>query len=66
MIKYSGAKAVPLKLSEKDNFEINTEQLKEFKKAGKVTLRKFLDNIETTDSFLNGRCNNDTILLKVQ
>jgi len=29
MIKYSGAKAVPLQLSEKDNFEINTEQLKE-------------------------------------
>ena len=29
MIKYSGAKAVPLQLSEKDNFEINIEQLKE-------------------------------------
>lgn len=43
-----------------------TEQLKDFKTAGKVKLRKFLENIETTDSILNGRCNNDTILLKVQ
>ena len=29
MIRYSGAKAVPLKLSEKDNFEINLDTLKE-------------------------------------
>jgi len=29
MIKYSGAKAIPLKLEEKDNFEINLEKLKE-------------------------------------
>ena len=28
IIKYSGAKAVPLQLYEKDNFEINIEQLK--------------------------------------
>jgi hypothetical protein len=41
------------------------EQLKEFKGAGKVALRKFLDNINTTDTKLNGRCNPDTILLKV-
>jgi hypothetical protein len=41
------------------------EQLKEFKTAGKVALRKFLDNINTTDTKLNGRCNPDTVLLKV-
>ena len=41
-------------------------QLKEFKDAGKVKLRKFLEDIATTDTKLNGRCNPDTILLKVQ
>ena len=41
------------------------EQLKEFKAAGKVALRKFLDDIATTDTKLNGRCNPDTVLLKI-
>jgi hypothetical protein len=41
------------------------EQLKEFKSAGKVTLRKFLDDIKAVDIKLNGRINEDTILLKV-
>ena len=41
------------------------EVLKEFKAAGKVKLRKFLDEINTTDTKLNGRINPDTILLKV-
>ena len=41
------------------------EQLKAFKSAGKVALRKFLDEINTTDTKLNGRCNPDTVLLKV-
>ena len=41
------------------------EQLKAFKSAGKVALRKFLDEIPTIDTKLNGRCNSDTILLKV-
>lgn len=41
------------------------EQLKEFKDAGKVALRKFLDEINTTDTKLNGRINLDTVLLKV-
>lgn len=40
-------------------------QLKEFKDAGKVKLRKFLEDIATTDTKLNGRCNPDTILLRV-
>ena len=41
------------------------EQLKAFKSSGKVALRKFLDDIATTDTKLNGRCNPETILLKV-
>tara|TARA_Y200000002_G_scaffold261124_1_gene216735 strand:- start:194 stop:865 length:672 start_codon:yes stop_codon:yes gene_type:complete len=41
------------------------DQLKEFKAAGKVKLRTFLDEIKTTDTKLNGRCNPDTLLLKV-
>ena len=42
------------------------DQLKEFKSAGKVVLRKFLDDIKAVDIKLNGRINEDTILLKVQ
>ena len=41
------------------------DQLKEFKDAGKVKLRTFLEDIKTTDTKLNGRCNPETILLKV-
>ena len=41
------------------------EKLKEFKVAGKVQLRKFLDDINATDTKLNGRLNEETILLKV-
>ncbi len=41
------------------------EQLKEFKGAGKVALRKFLEDIKAVDIKLNGRINEDTILLKV-
>ena len=40
-------------------------QLKEFLAAGKIELRKFLDNIKATDIKLNGRINLDTVLLKV-
>ena len=40
------------------------DTLKEFKKAGKVALRKFMDDIKTTDIKLNGRLNSDTIILK--
>jgi hypothetical protein len=42
------------------------EKLKEFKAANKVALRKFLDEINATDTKMNGRINEDTILLKVQ
>jgi hypothetical protein len=41
------------------------EQLKEFKAAGKVQLRKFLEDIKAVDIKLNGRINEDTVLLKV-
>jgi hypothetical protein len=41
------------------------EKLKEFKAAGKVQLRKFLEDINATDTRMNGRINEDTILLKV-
>ena len=42
------------------------DKLKEFKAAGKVQLRKFLDDINATDTRMNGRINEDTVLLKVQ
>lgn len=42
------------------------DQLKEFKAAGKVALRKFLEDIRATDTKMNGRLNEETILLKVQ
>jgi len=42
------------------------EKLKEFKAAGKVALRKFLDDINATDTKMNGRINEETVLLKVQ
>lgn len=41
------------------------DQLKEFKAAGKVALRKFLDEINAVDTKMNGRINEDTLLLKV-
>lgn len=41
------------------------EKLKEFKSAGKIALRKFLEEINSTDTKLNGRINEDIILLKV-
>lgn len=41
------------------------DQLKEFKSAGKVALRKFLEDIKATDTKMNGRINEETILLKV-
>jgi hypothetical protein len=42
------------------------EKLKEFAKATKIELRKFLDNIKATETKLNGRINAETILLRVQ
>jgi hypothetical protein len=42
------------------------EQLKAFKEAGKVALRKFLEDINAVDTKMNGRISEDTILLKIQ
>ena len=53
------------KLSIQKTLRKPVDQLKEFKEAGKVKLRKFLDDIPTTDTKLNGRINPDTILLRV-
>jgi hypothetical protein len=41
------------------------EQLKAFKDAGKVALRKFLEDINAVDTKMNGRLNEETLLLKV-
>jgi hypothetical protein len=41
------------------------EKLKEFKASGKIALRKFLDDINATDTKMNGRLNEEIILLKV-
>jgi len=41
------------------------EQIKEFMGSGKVALRKFLDGIKATETKMNGRFNEHTVLLKV-
>lgn len=41
------------------------EKLKEFAKAGKVQLRKFLSEIKAVETRLNGRISEDVLLLKV-
>lgn len=41
------------------------EKLKEFKGAGKVQLRKFLEDINATEARMNGRTNEEIVLLKV-
>jgi hypothetical protein len=40
------------------------EKLKEFAKAGKVQLRKFLDSVRSVETKLNGRINADIVLLR--
>lgn len=40
------------------------EKLKEFAKAGKIALRKFIEDIKATETRLNGRINADIVLLK--
>jgi hypothetical protein len=59
IINYDEAKSVQKTLRKPE------EQLKEFKAAGKVQLRKFLDDIKAVDIKLNGRVNEEIILLKV-
>jgi len=40
------------------------EKLKEFAKAGKIQLRKFMDDIKATETKLNGRIGTDVVLLR--
>ena len=40
------------------------EKLKEFAKAGKIQLRKFIEDIKATETKLNGRISEDVVLLK--
>lgn len=42
------------------------EQLKEFAKAGKVQLRKFLEGIKATETKMTGRINEDIVLLRTE
>lgn len=60
IIGYDEAKSVTKTLRKPD------EKLKEFARASKVELRKFLDAIKATETRLNGRINAETILLRVQ
>jgi hypothetical protein len=41
------------------------DQLKDFKAAGKVALRKFLEDINAVDTKMNGRISEDIMLLRV-
>jgi len=41
------------------------QQLAEFMKTTKVQIRKHMDSIKTTETKLNGRCNEDTLLLRI-
>ena len=59
IVGYDEAKSVAKTLRKPD------EQLKEFVKAGKVALRSFLKDIKAVEVRLNGRINEDTLLLKV-
>lgn len=40
------------------------EKLKEFAKAGKIQLRKFLEEVKATETKMNGRINADIVLLR--
>jgi hypothetical protein len=60
VINFDTAKSVGKTLRKPD------EKLKEFAKATKVQLRKFLEEIKATETAGNGRINLDMILLKVQ
>jgi DNA-directed RNA polymerase beta' subunit len=40
------------------------ETLKEFKSSGKIKLRRFLDEIKTIETKLNGRFTTDIVILK--
>jgi hypothetical protein len=59
IIGYDTAKSVSKTLRKPE------EKLVEFARASKVQLRKFLQDVKATETALNGRINQDIILLKV-
>ena len=58
IIGYDEAKSVSKTLRKPE------EKLKEFAKAGKIQLRKFIEDIKATETKLNGRINADILLLR--
>jgi hypothetical protein len=60
VVGYDEAKSVSKTLRKPE------EKLKEFARATKVQLRKFVEDIKATETLLNGRINSGTVLLKVQ
>ena len=60
IIGYDEAKSITKTLRKPE------EKLKEFARATKVELRKFLEAIKATETRLNGRINTETVLLRVQ
>ena len=51
--------------SEQKTLRKPQDQLIEFGKLGKVGLRKYMDSVKTTGIKLNGRGNENTLILKV-
>lgn len=52
------------KLSVQKTLRKPEEKLRTFKSANKVALRKFMDGVSAVETKLNGRINQDTVLLK--
>ena len=50
--------------SEQKTLRKPAEQLKELLSAGKIQLRKFMDNIKAVQSQVNGRLNADTLIVR--
>ena len=65
MVKGTTLQFYDEKLSVQKTLRKPEAQLKEFGKAGKVVLRKFMDDIKATETKMNGRLNEHIVLLKV-
>jgi hypothetical protein len=71
----SGPAGIQVKGTTLTGYDIETSTSKSLRKpdvsiqallgAGKVSLRKFIDEIKTVESKPNGRINEDTILLRI-
>ena len=59
VINFDTAKSVGKTLRKPD------EKLKEFARASKIQLRKFLDEIKAAETLANGRISEDTLLLRI-